>query len=197
MNAASCNRSSLIWFVVMVAAAVLTTQAFGQPVIQIIEKGIYRAETTARTITHEATGVLNTVRDARLISNTDVVYAKLGTRFGLRYVLAGTSSPSLALKLVIKFPAGGLRDPVSGAHYGESAQGRTIPSGIAGYWGYQFENDWEIVPGLWVFEFWLDSSRLASQSFCIVDASQPLDAAKNRQCVPLVSRPSNDLLRRR
>lgn len=181
----------------MVVATAWTTHAFAQPVIRITEKGVYRAVTTARTITHEATGVLNTVRDAMLVSNTAVVDGKLGIRFGLRYVLTGTSSPSLTLKLVIKFPAVGLRDPGTGAHFYESAQVQTVPPGIAGYWEYHFENDWEIVPGFWVFEFWLDSSRLASQSFCVVDTSHPLDAAKNKGCLPLVSRPVDDILRRR
>jgi len=193
-------RRGIVWGMKLIAplfAICFGNAAVAQPVINIIEKGVYRAETTGRTITHEATGVLNTVKDVRLITSTNVVYARLGARFGLRYVLAGTSSPEAALKLVITFPAGGLHDPVSGVHYAESAQVRTVPSGVAGYWEYQFENGWEIVPGLWVFEFWLDANRLASQAFCVVDASQSLDAPQNRQCLPLASRPSDDLLRRR
>lgn len=173
--------------IMAIVATMLGTPAHAQPSIRIIEKGVYQAETTARTMTKDATGVLNTVREPRLISNTVVVYGKLGARFGVRYLLSGTSGPSLDLKFVIRFPPKGLRDPATGTRYFESTQALTIQAGVANYWEYHFENDWEIVPGIWEFEFWLGSTRLTSQKFCVVDVTLSLDATKTKECLPLLS----------
>lgn len=182
--------------VAVVAAISFSDNAVAEPAVQIIEKGVYRAETTSRVITKEATGIINTVQNMRLISDTAVVYGKIGTRFGVRYVLSG-SAPSLNMKFVVKFPAPGLHDLATDARYAESAQAQTVQTGMTNYWEYSFDNNWEIVPGLWEFEFWADSKKLTSQVFCVIDISQPLDAAKNRECLPLISRSSNDLLQRR
>ena len=185
-----------IHLVAVIAALSYSDNAFAEPAVQIIEKGVYRAETTSRVITKEATGIINTVQNVRLMSDTAVVYGKIGVRFGVRYVFSG-SAPSLNIKFVVKFPAPGLHDPATDARYAESAQAQTVQTGIVNYWEYSFDNNWEIVPGLWEFEFWADTKKLASQGFCVIDISQPLDAAKNRVCLPLISRSSNELLQRR
>lgn len=179
-----------------VAAVSLGSDALAEPTVRIVEKGVYRAETTNRTVTKEATGILNTVHNVRLISDNTVVYGKIGVRFGVRYVLS-SSVPSLNLKFVIKFPYPGLRDSVTGAHYVESVRALSIQTGSINYWEYSFDSDWEIMPGFWEFEFWTDSKKLASQAFCVIDTSQPVDAVKNGACLPLVSRSSNDLFQRR
>lgn len=185
-----------MYIATVVAAVSFSGDALAEPTVRIVEKGVYRAETTTRTVTKEATGILNTVQNVRLISDNTVVYGKIGVRFGVRYVLS-SSAPSLDLKFVIRFPAPGLRDYVTGARYVESVRALTIQTGSMNYWEYCFDSDWEIAPGFWEFEFWAESKKLASQVFCVIDTSQPLDAAKNRECLPLVSRSSNDLLQRR
>lgn len=191
------RKIKLGMFVIAVIAAITWgDNASAEPAVRIIEKGVYRAETTTRTITKEGTGILNSVQNVRLISDTAVVYGKVGVRFGVRYVLSG-SAPSLDMKFVVKFPASGLHDPATGARYAESAQAQTVQTGMTNYWGYDLENNWEIAAGFWEFEFWADSKKLTSQVFCVIDISQPLDAAKNRECLPLISRSSNDLLQRR
>jgi hypothetical protein len=184
------------YVIAAIAAVFFGGDAMAEPTVRIVEKGVYRAETTTRTVTKEATGILNTVQNVRLISDNTLVYGKIGVRFGVRYVLS-SSAPSLNLKFVIKFPSSGLRDSVTGARYVESVRALTIETGSMNYWEYCFDSDWEIVPGFWEFEFWADSKKLASQVFCVIDTSQPLDSAKNRECLPLVSRSSNDLFQRR
>ncbi len=187
MNAYPRRLTLLIISIAAIAVTMPRAVARAQPSIRIIEKGIYQAETTGRTITQEATGVRNTVRNPRLINDTVVVYGKNGVRFGVRYVLSGTSGPTLDLHLVIRFPAPGLRDPAAGKRYFESAQVLTIEAAAAYYWEYHFENDWEIVPGVWTFEFWSSETMLASQKFCVIDATQLLDAGKAKGCLPLLS----------
>lgn len=186
MNVNPSRQKILVAFTAAIAAAVTATPARAQPSIHIIEKGVYHAETIGRTITQEGTGVRNTVGNQRLISDTVLVHAKLDTRFGIRYILSGTGGTTLELNLVIRFPAPGLYDPTAGKQYAESAQLLTIQAGTPQYWEYHFENDWEIVPGVWTFEFWAGATMLASQRFCVVDARQSLDSAA-KGCLRVLS----------
>jgi hypothetical protein len=159
--------------------------------VKIIEKGVYKAETIARTVTKEATGVLNTVVNPRLISEGAVVYGNLGVRFGIRYVVSGAATTDVDLRFVICFPPAGLRDP-KGGRYSASEQSQSVQAGSAHYWDYQLENDWEIVPGAWHFEIWSNASKLAQQTFCVIDARQAVDAKNTKECLPFLMKLSND-----
>ena len=97
--------------------------------VKIIEKGVYKAETIARTVTKEATGVLNTVVNPRLISEGVVVYGNLGVRFGIRYVVSGAATTDVDLRFVIRFPPAGLRDP-KGLRYSASEQSQSVQAGV-------------------------------------------------------------------
>ncbi len=165
--------------------------AIAQLSVKITEKGVYKAETVARTVTKEATGVLNTVKDPRLISEGAVVYGNLGVRFGVRYVVSGTATTDVDLKFVIRFPPAGLRDP-KGSRYSISEQSLSVQAGVTHYWEYQLENDWEIVPGAWHFEIWSNAIKLAQQTFCVLDARQAVEAKNTKECLPFLMKLSND-----
>ena len=149
------------WSALTVAAQ---TTAGGK--IQIVERGIYRAETIKKTEAPGTTGLINTVQNVRLIASTTSVVGSLGVRFGLRYIVRGEGSDA-SLKLVIAFPPVGLRDPQSRQVFFHSEHMVTVPSGVALYWEYHFEHEWEIVAGLWHFQFWHQDQLLAEQRFCV------------------------------
>jgi len=159
--------------------------------VKIIEKGVYKAETIARTITEIAAGVLNTVVNPRLISEGVIVYGNLGVRFGIRYVVSGTATTDVDLRFVIRFPPAGLRDP-KGLRHSVSEQSLSVQAGGVYYWDYRLESDWEIVPGAWHFEIWSNANKLAQQTFCILDARQALDANNAKECLPFLMKLSNE-----
>lgn len=159
--------------------------------VKIIERGVYKAEAVARTVTKEATGVLNTVKNPRLISEGAVVYGNLGVRFGIRYVVSGTAITDAELRFVIRFPPTGLRDPKS-VRYFVSEQSLSVQAGVAYYWEYHLESDWEIVPGAWHFEIWSNANKVAQQTFCVIDARQALDAKSTKECLPFLMKLSNE-----
>jgi len=138
--------------------------------IQIVERGVYHAETVKRIDTPGTTGVINTVRNLRLISSTSTVLGQIGVRFGVVYVpLGDTPGVEGHLKLVITFPPGGLRNPETHEIFFRNEHMVTVPIGSAMYWEYQLENQWEIVSGVWVFSFWHQDRKLAEQRFCVHD----------------------------
>jgi len=134
--------------------------------VQIVERGIYRAETVKKTDTPGTTGAINTVQNVRLITNTTSVVGHIGVRFGLRYIVQGPMS-DVDVKLVINFPLAGLRNPQTQEVFFHSEYIIAVPTGVARYWEYQFEYEWEIVPGLWHFQFWHRDQKLGEQRFCV------------------------------
>jgi hypothetical protein len=185
--------SQAVTFSAIVGAITLfgCNAAKAQLSVKIIERGVYRAETVSRTITKEATGVLNTVANPQLISEGPVVYGNLGVRFGIRYVVSGTATTDVDLRFVIRFPPAGLRDP-KGRRYSVSEQSMSVQAGAAYYWEYHLENDWEIVPGAWHFEIWSNANKLAQQTFCVIDARQAVEAKNTKECLPFLMKLSNE-----
>jgi len=138
--------------------------------IEIVETGIYRAETAL--IEHApatATGQRNILSDTRLIYSTTSIEAKLGVHFGMRYRVVGRpNQATVKLTSVTQYPGGGLKKPGTETLQtrGEHALFATI--GAVNYRGYVFEHDWELVPGAWTFELWDGKRKLASQTFNVV-----------------------------
>lgn len=151
--------------------------------IHVVERGIYRADTINRTDAPGTTGVINKVQNPRLISSTATVLAQVGVRFGLRYVPLGATGTDVRLKLVITFPPGGLRNPGTGQVAFQSELMVTVPTGATHYWEYNLENEWEVVAGVWTFEFWQHDRKLGEQRFCVHDLKkQGLTTAFSNVC---------------
>jgi hypothetical protein len=141
--------------------------------VHILERGTYRADITARSKKPGTTGFFNTVKNAQLISSTTSVPGLVGVRFGVRYVvISDTSGVKLPLRLVIRFPPGGLRNPITGELFLHSEHDMLVATGAKSYWEYLFENEWEIAEGIWQFEFWDGSNKLSEQRFCVYDPSR-------------------------
>jgi len=138
--------------------------------IEIVEAGIYRAETASvETAPDTATRQRRILSDTRLVASTTRVEAKVGVHFGIRYRVVGTPSlASVKLVSVTQYPAPGLKNPKGGSIQtrGEHALFATINQ--LNYRGYLFEHDWELVSGTWVFELWDGKRKLASQTFDVV-----------------------------
>lgn len=138
--------------------------------IDIIESGIYRAETAL--VEHApatATGQRNILSDNKLLVSTTRVEAKVGVHFGMRYRVVGRPNLStIKLISITQYPGAGLKKPGTETHQtrGEHALFATI--GAVNYRGYVFEHDWELVPGAWTLELWDGKRKLASQTFDVV-----------------------------
>ncbi len=138
--------------------------------IEIVESGIYRAETAL--IEHApatATGLRNILSDTKLITPTTRIEAKIGVHFGIRYRVVGRpNQATVKLTSVTQYPGTGLKKPGTETLQtrGEHALFATI--GAVNYRGYVFEHDWELVPGTWTFELWDGKRKLTSQTFDVI-----------------------------
>ena len=164
------------------AAGVLsTTSAAHSPRIDnvtIFERGIYRAYTLGASDRSGTMGPLQRVHGIRLIKSTTAVPARRGTRFGLRYLVNGNPrGETVELRMVTRFPESGVFDPHAGRRHYTHEYSMTATTGTAAYRDYHLDDDWEVEPGRWTFEFWLGDRKLAEQEFCLYDPSDPRTAA--------------------
>jgi hypothetical protein len=117
--------------------------------IDVVEYGIYRAETTKQTATPgTAGGYVRTLTNIKNSEVTRTIPARRGVRFGFRFnVIGAPNGAQVPITKITKVPEPGLRKPGSAkvVYRDEYVSTRTI--GQESYTDYGFDDDWELVPG--------------------------------------------------
>ena len=110
-----------------------------------------------------------TVSDIRHLETTRIVPGRIGVSFGVRYRVQGNGIGfPVPLRIVLKFPPQGLyshefRDTL----YIDETETIEI-LGEDRYSGITFDEQWEIEPGIWTFEFWSDNVKLGEEQFEVI-----------------------------
>ena len=137
--------------------------------IDIVGKGIYEIAVGKLTAERQTpTGVAASVENAKMIQDTTTVPARKGLEFGIQYVIVGMpKGAQVPIRIVNVYPKQWLRNPKTHktVQHAEIVRNKVIGDVI--YAGYAFENEWEIVPGVWKFELWFKNRKLAEQSFTV------------------------------
>jgi hypothetical protein len=153
------------------AASAVQAQTPAVEGAEILWAGIYRAQIVG-TVEQPATasGKTNQLANIVKLQATTTVPARLGTSFGFEYRLWGEPQGSPAtIDIVVILPKAGLFNPATQKRFNRE-KWRPSPNrvGAATIVGYLFEKEWEAVPGIWKFQIWHGSRKLAEQSFCVV-----------------------------
>lgn len=110
----------------------------------------------------------DSVSNVRFVEFTNDVPPALGTQFGFQYII--NSMPKggrMNVEQIIRFPGNGLLQP-GGRVYRESREKLTVKIGEPNFYGYGFDEAWEIVPGQWIFEVWHKDARLVRKAFNVL-----------------------------
>lgn len=99
------------------------------------------------------------------IRQTEVVPAKLGTKFGLRYQLAGKVAEGTPLTLLYFTP--GIRTPDGQRHDKFEVTQKLVPGAPQDVMAYEFTESHEVVPGEWRFMVFQGDRLLAQQHFTV------------------------------
>jgi Domain of unknown function (DUF3859) len=158
--------------------------------IEIFDAGIYCTETIGKLPEPNAPGgYVNIVAEPRLLKRTNQVPVLLGMRFGMRFTVVGTPSDArVDIRVITRMPAPGYRDPASGKTMLVSDY--HIPGRVGGssFRGNILEFDWELLPGVWTFEFWDNERMLASQRFMLAKPTiGPNGNSAGTTCAPTIS----------
>ena len=118
------------------------------------------------------------------LEKTERIPARLGVRFGILYSVSGLSpNRDVVLRKVITHPSMTLPDGkvVAGSAFDETHKAGADGK-VGNFTGFVFEKPYELVPGDWKIEVWLDTERLVDQRFSVV-----ADAAITRTIAPAVA----------
>jgi len=142
---------------------------------RILAFGVYEARGERLVIdTNAVACVVNVHREAEFMRVTTNIHAAIGLKFGVEFVLEGplTNAPA-DIAIVKHYPQPGILPPGDTTPVLKSDTRRTVRIGEPTGVGYGFDDEWEIVPGVWTFEIWHEGRMLLRQSFLVERSSDP------------------------
>jgi hypothetical protein len=102
-------------------------------------------------------------RSNQKILATDVVPARLGTKFGMRYSLDGKRADDMPLTLLYFTP--GVMTPDGQRHDKFEVVQKLVPEAPLDVMAFEFTETHEVVPGEWHFMVFQGDRKLAEQRF--------------------------------
>lgn len=104
-------------------------------------------------------------RSNQPIEPGEVIPAKLGTKFGLRYTLVGKSASESPLTLLYLTP--GVISPDGTRHDKFVVTQKLVPDAAQDVMAFEFTEHHEVVPGEWHFLLFQDDRKLLEQRFIV------------------------------
>jgi len=108
-----------------------------------------------------------------LLKSTRNIPAKIGTIFGIKYFFAERMMDKpVNIKVKITFPKKGLTNPLTQeTDYTATTNNDLIvdPYNLSWSTFYQFEKGWEVVPGKWRFEVFINGAMQVDETFIVAD----------------------------
>jgi hypothetical protein len=148
-----------------------TAQATEVTGVRVTEQGIYECarETGRQRAPGTPSDEMNISAGCELVTATNRVPARLGTRFGCRYIVDGApENADVAMTIRWKFPPQGLKDQGPGQRYFWADYNWTSRLGNVTEFKYRFDDQWELVPGPWTMEIRYGARKLAECRFDVV-----------------------------
>jgi len=137
--------------------------------VEIVDYGVYTLD--EKVVSTNADGVTKReTTNARLAEQTRTLKVQFGIHFGFRYNIIGSPADALVdLRTVLIYPPGGLHNPdVDHPVYGAEFPTRRRIGEQNVYAGITIGHQWGMVPGPWTVELWQGDTKLASQTFTLV-----------------------------
>jgi hypothetical protein len=98
-----------------------------------------------------------------LIKKTDTIYAKIGTSFGVQYILDSQIDKSIQLRQVWTFPNKMVND--KGKVFNNVDYTIKRPTNVSVGANYTIENDYELIKGKWIFQIYNGKKKLYQKEF--------------------------------
>jgi hypothetical protein len=157
-------------FVILFVLASTVAAAQEAARVEVYEFGLYELGPSTGEYAPPNMGYRHeTVSDIRHLETTRIVPGRVGVSFGLRYRVQGNGiGYPVPLTVILKFPPQGLYSPDyrDTLHVDETQTVEVL--GADAYSGITFDEQWEIEPGIWTFEFWSGETKLGEEQFEVI-----------------------------
>ena len=141
----------------------------GSSELQVVDYGLYKASNESSIAdTNSPTGEVRSGGAFKLVEQSDIIPAKLGNAFGFRFSIPKELQQT-QLKYVYSFPE--LRNPVTGRSYTNfESMGEAKGHGPSSGAFYNLTDPWELVPGKWTIQVFVNDRKLLERQFTLVKA---------------------------
>ncbi len=112
-------------------------------------------------------GKVVVVSQISLIKETDTIQLRKGARFGFYITLHCEQEIEAEIEILLIHPE--FFDPYKNEWTSRSKTRMRIKSGRPRFYGYLFEEDYEMVSGYWIFEVFYNGNRYATQIFNVIE----------------------------
>jgi hypothetical protein len=139
--------------------------------IEVLDFGVYAAN--RGDCPRDERGIQRCeIAEIQHVTTTTTIPAELGLLFGVRYRVVGAPVGATAqLRRVWTPPAPGLRSPTIAEPIDRIERPFSVPIGEPKLASYRFDDEWELVPGLWRVELWDGERLLLSSEFTVTTPS--------------------------
>lgn len=167
------NETGKSWEIIGFSAFQTPSQGWtnDDPGFEVTQVGIFEKPKSSAAIedpNSPSGSLLRPPEVAQLIRETTVIPAKKGVNFGVAYSFRNASILTpISSRVVWRFPSSGLLNPRHKTPTYEYIH-TTVSRGGLNSQTYAFDEDWEIVPGIWTLELWHGEKRLYHQEFQVV-----------------------------
>ena len=136
--------------------------------VEIMEAGLLEARKVDSLATPGTASGKTSVLDSIVFYELSRhVPPRLGVQFGARYRIVGTDGAATSIRTKWVIPAPGMRNPLTGATTEVDEAEENVAIGTDRLAGYKFGQEWEVVRGPWVLEFWANGRKLNSVTFTV------------------------------
>jgi hypothetical protein len=105
----------------------------------------------------------------RHVETTTTIPAELGVKFGIRYrVIGDPDGQRVTIRKSLLYPLPGVKAPNAPRPLLRSDDPIAPTIGEIGYSGFEFDDPWELVPGVWTIQLWQGTRLLTEQRFNVV-----------------------------
>jgi hypothetical protein len=158
-------------FVCLGFISITAAYAAERPVAEVLEYGIYSG-THEQSVanTNAPTGQVLMGGPVKLQKQTDVIPAKLKSKFGVRFVVHGQPEQGpVRFHLVYLFPE--MKDPASGRkieRFEANVSAKPEDPNLQMLW--DFTEPYELVAGEWTFQVFRGEAKILEKKFAVVKA---------------------------
>ena len=117
--------------------------------VNIVDFGLYTVR-VGKTVSAPASafGAEDYLTGVKHLQSKTTISASVGTSFGFRFRVVGKGNGIARLRIVVRFPNPGIRNPKTGEIRQTEAHFDAVKINAVGFSGYAIDEDWEIVPGI-------------------------------------------------
>ncbi len=136
--------------------------------IEIFEYGLYKKNKRMHSgKPHRETHYIK-YKSSKFVNTTDKVPAKLNTMFGVKFYVNRTPKRG-EVSYTVKWIHPPLQNPEVGKTITSQTYKGTARAGKDDWSSsiYKFDNDWELVPGEWIFQVFFEGRLMAKKTFTV------------------------------